>query len=81
MAELADVQDLGSCAERRAGSTPVTRTSRQILQVSRARSYVSATYFMPAKETASILIGLPQNEAAPFFAESVFCCRATLIQP
>ena len=26
MAELADVQDLGSCAERRVGSTPTTRT-------------------------------------------------------
>ena len=26
MAELADAQDLGSCVERRAGSTPVTRT-------------------------------------------------------
>ncbi len=26
MAELADVLDLGSSAERRAGSTPVTRT-------------------------------------------------------
>ena len=26
MMELADMQDLGSCAERRAGSTPVTRT-------------------------------------------------------
>ena len=28
MAELADVQDLGSCAARRAGSTPVTRTNK-----------------------------------------------------
>ena len=27
MAELADVQDLGSCAERRVGSTPTTRTT------------------------------------------------------
>ena len=27
MAELADAQDLGSCAARRAGSTPATRTS------------------------------------------------------
>ena len=26
MAELADVQDLGSCAARRVGSTPTTRT-------------------------------------------------------
>ena len=26
MAELVDAQDLGSCAERCAGSTPVTRT-------------------------------------------------------
>ena len=26
MAELADAQDLGSCAARCAGSTPVTRT-------------------------------------------------------
>ena len=26
MAELADVQDLGSCAVRRVGSTPTTRT-------------------------------------------------------
>lgn len=26
MAELADAQDLGSCADRRAGSIPVTRT-------------------------------------------------------
>jgi hypothetical protein len=29
MAELADVQDLGSCASRRAGSTPVTRTRQK----------------------------------------------------
>ena len=28
MAELADVQDLGSCAARRVGSTPTTRTKR-----------------------------------------------------
>ena len=28
MAELADAQDLGSCAAKRAGSSPVTRTSR-----------------------------------------------------
>ncbi len=28
MAELADAQDLGSCAARRAGSTPVTRTTK-----------------------------------------------------
>lgn len=27
MAELADAHDLGSCAERRAGSSPVPRTS------------------------------------------------------
>ena len=27
MAELADVQDLGSCAARRVGSTPTTRTN------------------------------------------------------
>jgi hypothetical protein len=27
MTELADVQDLGSCAERRVGSTPITRTT------------------------------------------------------
>ena len=27
MAELADAQDLGSCAARRAGSSPVTRTT------------------------------------------------------
>ena len=27
MAELADVQDLGSCAARRVGSTPITRTT------------------------------------------------------
>lgn len=28
MAELADVQDLGSCAARRVGSTPTTRTTK-----------------------------------------------------
>ena len=27
MAELADAQDLGSCAERRVGSSPTTRTN------------------------------------------------------
>ena len=30
MAELADVQDLGSCAARRVGSTPTTRTIERI---------------------------------------------------
>ena len=29
MTELADVQDLGSCAARRVGSTPTTRTSKK----------------------------------------------------
>ena len=29
MAELADAQDLGSCAVRCAGSTPVTRTDKK----------------------------------------------------
>ena len=29
MTELADVQDLGSCAERRVGSTPTTRTKQE----------------------------------------------------
>ena len=29
MTELADVQDLGSCAERRVGSTPTTRTKTE----------------------------------------------------
>ena len=28
MVELADTQDLGSCAHKRAGSTPVTRTKQ-----------------------------------------------------
>ena len=28
MMELADMQDLGSCAVRRAGSTPVIRTTK-----------------------------------------------------
>ena len=37
MAELADVQDLGSCAARRAGSTPVTRTSREPRHAIRVR--------------------------------------------
>ena len=30
MTELADVQDLGSCAERRVGSTPTTRTKIKV---------------------------------------------------
>ena len=29
MVKLADTQDLGSCAERRAGSSPVTRTNQK----------------------------------------------------
>lgn len=29
MMELADVQDLGSCAARRVGSTPTTRTKKE----------------------------------------------------
>ena len=29
MMELADMRDLGSRAERRAGSTPVTRTTKE----------------------------------------------------
>ncbi len=29
MAELADVQDLGSCVARRAGSSPVIRTKKR----------------------------------------------------
>ena len=31
MVELADTQDLGSCASQRAGSTPVTRTIKKSL--------------------------------------------------
>ena len=34
MAELADVQDLGSCAARRVGSTPTTRTIMNELRFS-----------------------------------------------
>lgn len=30
VAELADVQDLGSCVERRAGSSPVARTKKTL---------------------------------------------------
>ncbi len=30
MVELADTQDLGSCANRHAGSTPVTRTKKRL---------------------------------------------------
>lgn len=30
MTELADVQDLGSCAARRVGSTPTTRTKLKL---------------------------------------------------
>ena len=32
MVELADTQDLGSCAPKRAGSTPVIRTMKKALQ-------------------------------------------------
>lgn len=31
MTELADVQDLGSCAARRVGSTPTTRTRKRLI--------------------------------------------------
>ena len=38
MAELADVQDLGSCAARRVGSTPTTRTRARVpIPVKRGR--------------------------------------------
>ena len=30
MVELADTQDLGSCAERCTGSTPATRTNKEV---------------------------------------------------
>ena len=38
MMELADMRDLGSRAERRAGSTPVTRTTKETLNVYQAFS-------------------------------------------
>ena len=31
MVELADAQDLGSCAARRVGSTPTTRTRKRLI--------------------------------------------------
>ena len=32
MAKLADVQDLGSCAARRMGSSPITRTNAGVVE-------------------------------------------------
>ena len=41
MMELADMRDLGSRAERRAGSTPVTRTTKErtFVYQTKARSF------------------------------------------
>ena len=39
MVELADAQDLGSCAARRVGSTPTTRTKKH------ADTFVFACFF------------------------------------
>ncbi len=41
VAELADAQDLGSCAAKRAGSSPVTRTNQE--------SYVLGLLYMPER--------------------------------
>ena len=45
--ELADMQDLGSCAARRAGSSPVIRinTGLRALDISSAHSFFTVFYF------------------------------------
>ena len=53
MAELADVQDLGSCAARRVGSTPTTRTrSEQAI-------YRLLHFFVEEEHVESDTISLP----------------------
>ena len=51
MMELADMRDLGSRAERRAGSTPVTRTSVAADDISFAATFLQKsllTHFVAA---------------------------------
>ena len=45
MVELADTQDLGSCAERCTGSTPATRTKLKNSQVSGLESFVYGSLY------------------------------------
>ena len=63
MAELADVQDLGSCVERRAGSTPVTRTKPSIPVGTDCSARMLGFYFFG---TASICLYLFRNNVIGF---------------
>ena len=54
MAELADAQDLGSCAARRVGSTPITRT-RLSLDAIRVPGSVFILPFRSRLQRASFL--------------------------
>ena len=50
MVELADTQDLGSCASRRAGSTPVTRTIKEESHKGAAFLFLFADAFLSYTE-------------------------------
>ena len=44
MVELADTQDLGSCAERCTGSTPATRTKIAVLTFVETAIFITLEY-------------------------------------
>ena len=88
--ELADMRDLGSRAERRAGSTPVTRTSvrrskhRSVSAMRRKLHYVSSFFLLncdPLRWARSLVFALAPllllSESNPLrWALSRFLCSA-----
>lgn len=60
MAELADVQDLGSCVERRAGSTPVTRTITKLAKKA-SIAFRQALLYLDAKVKEDLRWGFTQE--------------------
>ena len=57
MAELADAQDLGSCAARRMGSTPITRT--------KTNAHFSAVGFPSTASKVGICFGTSVHNDTP----------------
>ena len=86
--ELADMRDLGSRAERRAGSTPVTRTSvrkskhRSVSALRRKLHYVSSFFLLncdPLRWARSLFFELTPllllSKSNPLRWASIWFCR------
>ena len=70
MTELADVQDLGSCAVRRVGSTPTTRTSSPQAR----HSACGELFYFERGPVAYLFCSAPAFKACPLLSSEIEIC-------